>query len=361
MSPYLLPVVSLSRRQRRGKDQDPDFVIAAKPSKAWENKGQPSRRQGVPTKAKGKTVSEMSDQGPEDETEFCCYQTKLFKSPPVHDCSCQQSQTSVSTSLFSCVAKSDIFRAPCLEENPFLFLCGVPLQTLPKHPLQDACPPARRVQDRGGFWEEKIVWGGVGWTEGTKDAPKKVGSWKPEITTRESPWTFCYVADMRPSRHELQYRLLLSAMKLLPNFHPCRACRSAAVKFSPETGRENCHGKCVKFLVKFCRSSFLRKRSSKVPRGFHDQFHAIFHETFYSCKSPTSFRLFTLQTFVLDNSGKGWSSKLLGRCARVLRFMGREVQGDENSEWKLSNRQWRSYNKHASVCRAMSGREVTGG
>ena len=44
----------------------------------------------------------------------------------------------------------------------------------------------------------------------------------------------------------------------------------------------------VKFLVKFCRSSFLRKQSSKVPRIFHDEFHAIFHQTLCSCKSPIS-------------------------------------------------------------------------
>ena len=46
----------------------------------------------------------------------------------------------------------------------------------------------------------------------------------------------------------------------------------------------------VKFLVKFCFSSFPRKRSSKVPRIFHDKFHAIFHQTFCSCKCPISWR-----------------------------------------------------------------------
>ena len=44
----------------------------------------------------------------------------------------------------------------------------------------------------------------------------------------------------------------------------------------------------VKFLVKLCCSSFLRKRSSKAPRIFHDEFHATFHETFCSCKCPIS-------------------------------------------------------------------------
>ena len=36
----------------------------------------------------------------------------------------------------------------------------------------------------------------------------------------------------------------------------------------------------VKFLVKFCCSSFLRKRSSKVPRDFHDNFTPLFTRRF---------------------------------------------------------------------------------
>ena len=48
--------------------------------------------------------------------------------------------------------------------------------------------------------------------------------------------------------------------------------------------------KAVKFQVKFCCSSFLRKRSSKVPRIFHDEFHAVFHQALCSCKCPISWR-----------------------------------------------------------------------
>ena len=46
----------------------------------------------------------------------------------------------------------------------------------------------------------------------------------------------------------------------------------------------------MKFQVKFCFSSFLRKRSLKVPRSFHSKFHTVFHETFYTCKCPISWR-----------------------------------------------------------------------
>ena len=82
-----------------------------------------------------------------------------------------------------------------------------------------------------------------------------------------------------------------SSFRTLPlknMFHLCRVCRSAAVKFSPETVRGSCHGKCRGISGEILRSSFLRKRSSKAPRIFHNRFHATFHETFCSCKCPIS-------------------------------------------------------------------------
>ena len=53
----------------------------------------------------------------------------------------------------------------------------------------------------------------------------------------------------------------------------------------------------------------------------------------------------------------------MGRCERVLHFMGREVQGKLNSGYKLSDGRSRSYKVIkllSSFCREMSGREVTG-
>ena len=55
----------------------------------------------------------------------------------------------------------------------------------------------------------------------------------------------------------------------------------------------------VEFLVSFCCSSFLRKRSSKVPRIFHDEFHAIFHEALCRCKCPISWRFLHCRRFSL--------------------------------------------------------------
>ena len=70
--------------------------------------------------------------------------------------------------------------------------------------------------------------------------------------------------------------------------HLCKACRSAAVQFSPETVRGSCHGKCREISGEILLAPFLRKRSSKAPRIFHDEFHATFHETLCSCKCPIS-------------------------------------------------------------------------
>ena len=58
-------------------------------------------------------------------------------------------------------------------------------------------------------------------------------------------------------------------------------------------------GNAVKFLVKFCCSSFLRQRSSKVPRTFHDKFRAIFTRRFAAANAQLT-AFFTLQMFVLE-------------------------------------------------------------
>ena len=71
----------------------------------------------------------------------------------------------------------------------------------------------------------------------------------------------------------------------------------------------------VKFLVKFCCSSFLRKRSSKPPRNFSRRIHTTFHEMFCSCKCPMS-RHFSLcrrlsMTIALDPVVVAVASKLV--------------------------------------------------
>ena len=52
----------------------------------------------------------------------------------------------------------------------------------------------------------------------------------------------------------------------------------------------------------------------------------------------------------------------MGRCERVLRFMGREVQG--RTKFRMQAVKWvvakLQGDKTASFCREMSGREVTG-
>ena len=60
----------------------------------------------------------------------------------------------------------------------------------------------------------------------------------------------------------------------------------------------------VKFLVIFCCSSFLRKRSSKAPRIFHDEFHTTFHEMFCSCKCPIWWHFSLCRRLSLTNRGR---------------------------------------------------------
>ena len=67
--------------------------------------------------------------------------------------------------------------------------------------------------------------------------------------------------------------------------HCCNECQLISARLCrPEIVRGSRHGNAVEFLVKFCSSSFIRKRSSNAPRIFHNQFHAIFHQTLCSCE-----------------------------------------------------------------------------
>ena len=108
----------------------------------------------------------------------------------------------------------------------------------------------------------------------------------------------------------------------------CKACRSAAVKSSPETAREVALETAVKFLVIFCCSSFLRKRSSKVPGVFHDKVHATFHQTLCSRKCPISWRFSLCRCLSLRFRQK--SQLELQRAAQKLRVVGSRRLGVQN-------------------------------
>ena len=74
------------------------------------------------------------------------------------------------------------------------------------------------------------------------------------------------------------------------------------MKFSPETVRGSCHGKCREISGEILLLFFLRRRSSKAPRIFHDEFHATFHETFCSCKCPISWHFSLCRLLSLKNT-----------------------------------------------------------
>ena len=81
--------------------------------------------------------------------------------------------------------------------------------------------------------------------------------------------------------------------RLVSVCHPCRVCRSAAVKFSPETVRGSCHGKCREIsgeisLLLVPQENKARKRPELFTTNFtplftrrfaaaNAQFHGVFH------------------------------------------------------------------------------------
>ena len=106
------------------------------------------------------------------------------------------------------------------------------------------------------------------------------------------------------NRRTCDSQFLVPQNAVRTNGRLCKACRSAGVmKMSPEPCVEVPTQNAMKFLVKFCCSSFLRKRSLKVP--------SIFHE-----KNSRRRRL---------SLTKGFSSGTIRRCARICEIDSREL------------------------------------
>ena len=108
----------------------------------------------------------------------------------------------------------------------------------------------------------------------------------------------------------LQYNVptrTTEACRKMSSLQGLQECRYFLLKPRAEVAMEN----AVKYLVKFCCSSFLRKRSSEVPRTLHD---------YFQLQMPNFMAVFTLQTFVLEKwrSPKASHVKSVSRVFRVF-------------------------------------------
>ena len=68
--------------------------------------------------------------------------------------------------------------------------------------------------------------------------------------------------------------------------HLCKACRSAAEKFSPGTASGSRHGKCREQFGEILLFLFPQEMKLESAQNFHGKFHTIFHQTLSSCKCP---------------------------------------------------------------------------
>ena len=82
--------------------------------------------------------------------------------------------------------------------------------------------------------------------------------------------------------------------------HLCKACRSAAVKFCPETVRGSCHGKCREISGEILLFLFPQETKLESAWNFSRQISRHFSPDASQLQMPNFVAFFILQTFVFD-------------------------------------------------------------
>ena len=84
----------------------------------------------------------------------------------------------------------------------------------------------------------------------------------------------------------------------------CKVCRSAAVKFSPETVPGSCHGKCREISGEILLLLFPQETKLESAQNFSRRISRHFSRDVLQLQVPNFMAFFTLQTFVPEKSGK---------------------------------------------------------
>ena len=85
------------------------------------------------------------------------------------------------------------------------------------------------------------------------------------------------------------------------SYHFCGACRSAAVKFSPEIVHESCHGKCREISGEISLLLVPQETKLENAQNFSRQISRRFSRDVFQLQMPNFMAFFILQTFVLDS------------------------------------------------------------
>ena len=95
-------------------------------------------------------------------------------------------------------------------------------------------------------------------------------------------------------------QLLILKKGCLGKYHLCTVCRSAAVKFSPETVRGSCHGKRREISGEILLLLFPQETKLESAQNFSRQISRHFSRDVLQLQMPNFMAFCTLQTFVLD-------------------------------------------------------------
>ena len=90
--------------------------------------------------------------------------------------------------------------------------------------------------------------------------------------------------------------------------HFCRACRSAAVKFSSEIVHESCHGKCRDISGEISLLLVPQETKLENAQNFSRQISRRFSRDVLQLQMPNFMAFSILQTFVLEFSESGSSA-----------------------------------------------------
>ena len=104
----------------------------------------------------------------------------------------------------------------------------------------------------------------------------------------------------------------------MESFHLCKPCRSAAVKFSPETARGRRHEKCREISGEILLFLFPQETKLESAQQFSRLISRHFSQDTLQVQMPNFMAFLTLRTFVLESFGLNFSeSVLLGTFASI--------------------------------------------
>ena len=112
-------------------------------------------------------------------------------------------------------------------------------------------------------------------------------------------YTSRYFRGCFSTRRKSGIFVLLRRAAVLEIFHFCRACRSAAVKFSPEIVHESCHGKCRDISGEILLLLVPQETKLENAQNFSRQISRRFSRDVLQLQMPNFMTFFILQTFVL--------------------------------------------------------------